>query len=78
MIEKIIEEQQKLGLTDTEFAKYLGISISYWSLLKRGKRSLRNLDLLTLIGHKLPGLVPHILEYVGYFLESKDGNTGYK
>lgn len=35
---KLVEWQGALGLHDAAFARHLGISRSYWSMLKRGGR----------------------------------------
>jgi transcriptional regulator with XRE-family HTH domain len=37
LVEKLIEEQDKLRLSDRKFAQLLGISSALWSNTKRGK-----------------------------------------
>lgn len=38
-VARLVEWQASLGMNDSEFAAYLGISKSYWSLLRSGRRS---------------------------------------
>lgn len=59
-----IEECQKnRGLTDSEFARFLGIHYSYWSMIKSGRRPF-GLKFLMVVAAKLPETHRLILDYL--------------
>jgi len=64
LIEAVDKERTKRQMSDRKFSKQvLGISPSYWCLLKAGKRT-PSLSLLTLLMHKLPETTPEVSNFV--------------
>lgn len=63
-ISEVLAWQGELGLNDEEFARHLGITKGYWSLLRNGNRdgSLRAEKLVRAVGAKNPALLQHLLE----------------
>ena len=64
LITAVASEQDKLRMSDRKFSmQVLGISPSYYCLLKSGKRPL-TLNLLTIFMQKLPRLAPEVTVFV--------------
>lgn len=55
--------QKSRQLTGSEFARFLGIHFSYWSMIKNGRRPL-GLKFLMLVAAKLPETHRVILNYL--------------
>jgi hypothetical protein len=74
LIEAVDRERTKRQMSDRKFSnQVLGISPSYWCLLKAGKRN-PSLNLLTILMLKLPEVTPA----VGKFVVSQGKNDGDK
>ena len=64
LINALQQEQNGLQMSDRKFSmQVLGISPSYYCLLKSGKRPL-TLNLLTIFMQKLPRLTPEVTVFV--------------
>ena len=64
LIDAVDRERVKRALSDRQFShQILGISPSYWCLLKSGKRPL-TLGLLRLFMHRLPDTTPEVTAFI--------------
>lgn len=71
LINAVERERIKLQMSDRKFSNHvLGISPSYWCLIKKGTRSL-TLNILTNFMQKLPGVTPEVTFYI-----MRQGNDG--
>lgn len=72
LITAVEEERIRRQLSQAAFSKLLGISESYYSMLKSGSRK-PNLNILTLFMQKLPEVTPEVTIYI-----MRQGNDGDK
>lgn len=63
LIEKIKAKQEERKLTESEFAKRLGMSRANWFLIKKGKRDL-GADFLGGVMREFPELTLDIMEHL--------------
>lgn len=73
LIESLIEKQQAEHLSNTEFARRLGVSRALWDLVRTGKRGFGE-RMLSGIVHAYPELTPELL----LFLRGEDEAKGKK
>jgi len=72
LIEAIEEERISRRMDQGEFSEFLGISESYYSMIKSGTRRF-NLNILILLMQKLPAITPGITIFI-----TRQGNDGGK
>ena len=63
LLDKVIEEQRKGGLSDRSFARQLGVSQALWTNTRRGKVPL-GLKVLAGIAREFPRLGNEILKHL--------------
>lgn len=74
LIEAVDSEREKRRMSDRKFSiEVLGISPSYYCLLKQGKRRI-TLDILNLFKEKLPEVTPEITIF--FIRQGNDGSGG--
>ena len=72
LIRVIEKERKRRRLSQVAFSRLLGISESYYSMLKTGDRK-PNLNILTLLMQNLPEVTPEVTIYI-----MRQGNDGGK
>lgn len=63
LISTLQQIQEAKGFNDIQFAEFIGIDNSAWSLIKRGKRN-PNVETLQRILKALPELEPIVMQYI--------------
>lgn len=71
----VLEEQRtKRQLDHGQFSDFLGISESYWSMIRAGERK-PNLNILSILMQKLPEITPEAIMYILYTIKQGDHDT---
>lgn len=72
---KVLEEQRaKRQLDHRQFSAFLGISESYWSMIRTGERK-PNLNVLSIMMQKLPEITPEAIMYILQTIKQGNDDT---